>query len=69
MCDCYKIGGPWIAEDPECPVHGYAAVREREEAEREERARDDELAALRGEVEELRKEIAQLQAILAKKLK
>ena len=23
-CECYKIGGPWIAEDPNCPTHGYA---------------------------------------------
>lgn len=22
MCECYQIGGPWIAEDPSCPVHG-----------------------------------------------
>jgi hypothetical protein len=27
MCDCYKIGGPWIAEDPNCPVHGTEARR------------------------------------------
>lgn len=25
MCDCFKIGGPWIAEDPNCPVHGTEA--------------------------------------------
>jgi len=25
MCECYKIGGPFIAEDPECPVHGTEA--------------------------------------------
>lgn len=25
MCDCYKVGGPWIAEDPDCPVHGRDA--------------------------------------------
>jgi len=24
-CDCYKVGGPWIAEDPHCPVHGIDA--------------------------------------------
>ena len=31
MCDCFKIGGPWIAEDPEdpdCPVHGTERVKE-----------------------------------------
>lgn len=33
MCDCYKIGGPWIDVDPECSEHGYEAQRRREEAE------------------------------------
>jgi hypothetical protein len=32
MCDCYRIGGPWIAEDPNCPVHGTEAQRKRKEA-------------------------------------
>lgn len=27
MCDCYKIGGPWITFDPDCPTHGYEAQR------------------------------------------
>lgn len=27
-CDCFKIGGPFIAEDPKCPVHGVAAQQE-----------------------------------------
>jgi hypothetical protein len=36
MCDCYKIGGPWIAEDPECPIHGQRAQKnEKEQAERD----------------------------------
>ena len=35
-CECYQIGGPFIAEDPDCPEHG-----------REAQERDDELAALR----------------------
>ena len=25
MCQCYQIGGPFIAEDPSCPVHGTEA--------------------------------------------
>lgn len=25
VCQCYQIGGPFIAEDPECPQHGRAA--------------------------------------------
>jgi len=35
MCDCYKIGGPWIAEDPDCPEHGILARREREEEQKQ----------------------------------
>lgn len=22
MCECFQIGGPFISEDPDCPVHG-----------------------------------------------
>ncbi len=25
--ECYRVGGPWIAEDPNCPIHGWAAQR------------------------------------------
>lgn len=28
-CQCYRIGGPFIAEDPECPAHGTYAQSER----------------------------------------
>jgi hypothetical protein len=34
-CECYKIGGPFIAEDPDCLEHGvngYAERLERAEA-------------------------------------
>lgn len=32
MCECYQIGGPFIAEDPDCPEHGTEAqAREREQ--------------------------------------
>lgn len=24
-CECYRIGGPWVAEDPNCPSHGVEA--------------------------------------------
>jgi len=24
-CECYKVGGRFIAEDPDCPAHGRAA--------------------------------------------
>ena len=33
MCECYMIGGPWIEEDPNCPIHGREAQRERKEIE------------------------------------
>lgn len=32
-CDCYKIGGPWITYDPNCPKHGDYAQREQQEME------------------------------------
>ena len=22
MCECYQVGGPFISEDPDCPIHG-----------------------------------------------
>lgn len=25
MCECHQIGGRFIAEDPDCPVHGREA--------------------------------------------
>lgn len=28
-CQCYQIGGPFIAEDPDCPAHGTYAQSER----------------------------------------
>ncbi len=36
-CQCYKVGGPFIAEDPDCPRHGRDAQRE-ETLQMEERA-------------------------------
>jgi hypothetical protein len=26
-CQCHQIGGPFIAEDPDCPAHGREAQR------------------------------------------
>jgi hypothetical protein len=25
--ECYKVGGPWIAENPACPIHGADGQR------------------------------------------
>lgn len=46
MCDCYKIGGPFIAEDPDCPVHGTEAQWRREQEETERQSLEDRVAAL-----------------------
>ena len=27
-CDCYQIGGPFIAEDPNCPAHGQGGLQD-----------------------------------------
>jgi len=50
MCECYKVGGPFIAEDPKCPIHGREAVALREEQE-------DEMAELKLEVSRLKAEV------------
>lgn len=47
MCECYQIGGPFIAEDPECPVHGAAVVKEESRCEQELGWLHDELLAWR----------------------
>jgi len=57
-CDCYKIGGPWIAEDPDCPEHRILAQRERKEhGERE--------AALESRIQQLEAELKRKDEILA----
>lgn len=51
---CYEIGGPWIQEDPNCPVHGT-------EARAAERQREAELAEKDARIEELEKRVAALE--------
>lgn len=48
MCECYKVGGPFIAEDPDCPVHGTDARRRDE-------AHDERMAELEARVASLEK--------------
>ena len=31
MCDCYRIDGPFISEDPDCPLHGRERLLDRVE--------------------------------------
>ena len=54
MCQCYQIGGPFIAEDPECPVHGPEG-RQRQQA-----AED-----LQEEVRQLRAQLTAMRTVLA----
>lgn len=54
MCDCYKIGGPWIAEDPDCPEHGYAAQQRQRERESKDSDIEDRMNALESQVVMLR---------------
>lgn len=37
LCDheCYMIGGPWIAENPNCPIHGRNELPDNSEEKRE----------------------------------
>jgi hypothetical protein len=32
-CECYRIGGRFIAEDPDCPAHGRNAQAEQQRSE------------------------------------
>lgn len=31
-CECYQVGGRFIAEDPDCPEHGSAASKQVEDS-------------------------------------
>lgn len=43
-CQCHQIGGPWIAEDPSCPIHGQGSVGREQRIEIVlERFRDEEI--------------------------
>lgn len=52
-CECYQIGGRFIAEDPDCPAHGTEAQRLQAEAEEESRLKDEKILALEARVAEL----------------
>jgi hypothetical protein len=51
MCEnkCFQIGGPFIAEDPDCPVHGTAAqaAERRAEEEAAQETQEQKLARLK----------------------
>lgn len=54
-CQCYVIGGPFIAEDPECLIHGTAAQGREEKVDRlvEEARETEDVAELRRIIGEL----------------
>lgn len=66
MCECYRIGGPFIAEDPDCPAHGREAVREREEIEDRIRDLESQVAELEAENKQLLSKMASLEADLGR---
>ena len=52
LCEyqCYEIGGPWIAENPKCPVHGTEAQRHKEIAEVQKQELEDRVSDLEEQV-------------------
>lgn len=64
---CYEIGGPWIAEDPNCPIHGVDAQREAEIREEERRQQEEEDAERDERIEALEETLAQMQKMLKPK--
>lgn len=64
MCQCYQIGGPFIAEDPDCPVHGTEAQAARARQEAEESDRDARITAAR--ITALEQRVAALEAKLGR---
>jgi len=57
-CDCYKVGGPWIAEDPNCPKHGYEAQAKEERQAEARYEQEQEMNRLRGQITYLQEELA-----------
>lgn len=50
MCECYRVGGRFIAEDPDCPIHGTEAQQYRESEERERQSLEDRVEYLEQQV-------------------
>ncbi len=64
MCECYKIGGPFIAEDPDCPVHGTEAQWRLEQDEQERQTLEDRIAKLERLVENQERLISHLREMV-----
>jgi hypothetical protein len=57
MCDCFRIGGPFIAEDPECQVHGADATRQKDASDKRLAELEDRVALLEDIVMQLRRDL------------
>ena len=66
-CDCYKVGGPFIAEDPDCPIHGREAQLRESQYNQEKADLNDRVAHLEETVVELQVEIRRLASLLESK--
>lgn len=64
-CQCFQIGGPFIAEDPACPIHGTDAQAEKARQEQAEARNDEAFQALTARLEALETKVARLQAKLS----
>lgn len=63
MCECYVIGGPFIAEDPECPAHGYEARKREEENEDRIRMIENAMESLKLTLESVKRRIIKLEEV------
>ena len=54
-CECYQIGGPFIAEDPNCPIHGHNGLGMENDQLR------DEIHLLKQTVAQLEKRVKELE--------
>lgn len=61
---CFVPGGPWIAEDPNCPIHGHEAQREAEYREQERQEQEEREAEQESRIEALEETIAELKNYL-----
>lgn len=49
--ECHRVGGPWIAENPDCPIHSKEAVAAQEAAEAKELADEEHRRDLQSRID------------------
>jgi hypothetical protein len=62
MCECYRIGR-FIAEDPDCPVHGTEAQERDRERKAERDADQAELLSLQSQIADLREQLSAVKSV------